>query len=187
MPYGQPSVDDYYSISANTNFFSSNYTKINKAEVLMEYAEVEFILAELNGWSQANYEAGVRANMEYWGVAAADIDAYVANLPAATQEHVMNQKYIALLGNADEAWNEYRRTGYPNTSILLMPGETNTRPNGTTYVFTPLLSGNVVLTDLPSRVRYPVPQQTLNRANWNEAVSRLSNGDEINSKLYFAR
>lgn len=187
MPYGQPSVDTFYGASANINFFSHDYMKINKPEVLMEYSEVEFILSELNGWSQANYEAGVRANMEYWGVAASDIDAYIANLPAATQEHVLNQKYIALLNNADEAWNEYRRTGYPNTSILLMPGETNTRPNGTTYTFTPLISGNVVATDLPGRVRYPTKQQTLNRTNWLEASSRLSNGDEINSKLYFAR
>ena len=187
MPYGQPTVDTYYGVSSNVNFFSSNYTKINKAEVLMEYAEVEFILAELNGWSQANYIAGVRANMERLGVDAEEIDSYIANLPAANQEHVMNQKYIALLGNADEAWNEYRRTGYPNTSILLMPGETNTRPNGTTYVFTPLMSGNVIATDIPGRVRYPIGQQTLNRVNWTEASSRLSNGDEINSKLYFAR
>ncbi|MBF0596569.1 SusD/RagB family nutrient-binding outer membrane lipoprotein [Faecalibacter rhinopitheci] len=187
MPYGQPTVDTYYGLSSNVNFFSHNYKKINKAEVLMDYAEVEFILAELNGWSQANYIAGVRANMEYWEVKPEMIEAYIANLPAANQEHVMNQKYIALLGNADEAWNEYRRTGYPNTSILLMPGETNTRPNGTTYVFTPLMSGNVIATDIPGRVRYPIGQQTLNRVNWTEASSRLSNGDEINSKLYFAR
>lgn len=186
MPYGLPSVETQFS-SANINFFSSNYTKINKAEILMEYAEVEFILAELNGWSQANYVAGVRANMERLGVASAKIDAYVASLPSASQEHVLNQKYIALLGNADEAWNEYRRTGYPNTSILLMPGETGTRPDGTTYTFTPLMSGNVVASDLPGRVRYPITQQTLNRANWTAASAGLSNGDEINSKLYFAR
>lgn len=187
MPYGQPTPDATYLNTSIINFFSSNYTKINKGEVLMEYAEVQFILSEVNGWSQANYEAGVRANMERWGVDTASIDAFVAALPAASQEHVLNQKYITLLGNADEAWNEYRRTGYPNTSILLMPGETGTRPNGTTYVFTPLISGNVVVTDLPGRVRYPVSQQTLNRANWTAAISGLSNGDEINSKLYFAR
>ncbi|RLZ12391.1 SusD/RagB family nutrient-binding outer membrane lipoprotein [Faecalibacter macacae] len=186
MPYGLPTVETVFSSSA-INFFNSNYTKINKAEVLMEYAEVEFILAELNGWSQANYEAGVKASMEKMGVDSAEITAFIATLPAATQEHVLNQKYIALLGNSDESWNEYRRTGYPNGTILLMPGATGTRPDGTTYVFTPLMSGNVVASDIPGRVRYPIGQQTLNKANWTTASAGLSNGDEINSKLYFAR
>ncbi|MDH1884089.1 SusD/RagB family nutrient-binding outer membrane lipoprotein [Empedobacter sp. GD03797] len=186
MPYGLPTVETGFSSSA-INFFNSNYTKINKAEVLMEYAEVEFILAELNGWSQANYEAGVKASMEKMGVDSAEITAFIATLPAATQEHVLNQKYIALLGNSDESWNEYRRTGYPNGTILLMPGATGTRPDGTTYVFTPLMSGNVVASDIPGRVRYPIGQQTLNKANWTTASAGLSNGDEINSKLYFAR
>jgi len=187
MPYGQPRVDAFYGLTSNINLFSSNYTKINKPEVLMEYSEVEFILSELNGWSQANYENGVKANLEKWDVDAGDIATYVAALPAASEENVLTQKYITLLGNADEAWNEYRRTGYPTGSVLLLPGATNTRPDGTTYVFTPLQSGNVVATNLPSRVRYPITQQTLNRGNWEKAVATLSNGDEINSKLYFAK
>ncbi|WP_313581914.1 SusD/RagB family nutrient-binding outer membrane lipoprotein [Chishuiella sp.] len=186
MPYGLPTVETAFA-SSKINFFSSDYTKIDKAEILMEYSEVEFILSELNGWSQDNYEAGVKANMERLGVSSIDIDTYLARIPSASEENVLNQKYIALLGNSDESWNEYRRTGYPNGSILLKPGATGTRPDGTTYVFTPLMSGNVVATDLPSRVRYPITQQTLNRNNWSEAVSKLTNGDEINSKLFFAK
>jgi len=187
MPYGLPSVETDYAASAALNFFSRDYKKINKAEILMEYSEVEFILAEKNGWSQTNYVNGVKANMERLGVNPNDITTYIAALPAASQEHVLNQKYIALLGNADEAWNEYRRTGYPNASILLMPGQTGTRPDGSTYTFTPLMSGNVVATDIPARLRYPITQQQLNAVNYKEAISKLSNGDEINSKLYFAK
>lgn len=186
-PYGQPRVDAYYGTPSNINFFSSNYTKINKPEVLMEYSEVEFILSELEGWSQARYESGVISNLERWNVAPADIIAYVNALPAANKENVLTQKYITLLGNADESWNEYRRTGYPTGEVLLLPGKTGTRPNGTTYIFTPLQSGNVVATDLPARLRYPVTQQTLNESNWQLASSTLSNGDQINSKLYFAK
>ena len=187
MPYGMPDVDNFFLQIANVNLFSSKYIKINKPETLMEYSEVEFILSELNGWSQSNYVAGVRANMEKWGVSQSNITAFLNSLPSANEENVLTQKYISLLSNADEAWNEYRRTGYPNSSILLMPGQTGTKPTGQTYVFTPLISGNVVANDLPARVRYPITQQTLNRENWNEASSRLSNGDEINSKLFFAR
>ena len=55
------------------------------------------------------------------------------------------------------------------------------------YPFTPLMSGNVVAKDLPARVRYPITQPSLNGANYKEASSRLSNGDEIDSKLFFAK
>src|SRR5690606_10731319 len=91
---------------------AANYT-----EYYMEYAEVCFILSEVNNWDQDWYEAGVRASMERWGVEAAAIDAYVAALPAASEETVMMQKYIALYMQPMEAWSEYRRTGYPNTLV----------------------------------------------------------------------
>jgi hypothetical protein len=44
----------------------------------MEYAEVAFILSEVNGWDQDWYEEGVRASMERWGIAQPEIDAYIA-------------------------------------------------------------------------------------------------------------
>lgn len=47
-----------------------------------------------------------------WSVAAADIDTYVAALPAANEENVMMQKYIALYMQPMEAWSEYCRTGF---------------------------------------------------------------------------
>ena len=43
----------------------------------MEYAEVAFLLSENNNWNQTEYENGVRASMEKWGVANADINAFV--------------------------------------------------------------------------------------------------------------
>ena len=68
-----------------------------------------------------------------------------------------------------------------------MPGATGRRPNdNSTYVFTPLQSGNVVATRLPDRVRYPTTQQTLNPVNWKKAAAELG-GDEIDKKLYFAK
>src|SRR5690606_29477331 len=113
------------------------------------------------------------------GIASTEIEAYISNLPAASERNVLTQKYITLFYNPDEAWNEYRRTGYPDTQILLMPGESSTRPHdGSEYTFTPLQSGNVIADDLPARVRYPVTQQTLNPQNWSAAAERLG-GDEI--------
>lgn len=187
VPNGLPDVEPYYEAPVNINIFSKDVLSATRGEVLMEYAEVEFILSENNSWSKAHYENGVKANMERVGVPATDIATFIAKLPAANQRNVMNQKYVSLFYNPDEAWNEYRRTGFPDTEILLMPGETAKRPHdGSTYTFIPFQSGNVVAKDLPARVRYPVTQQTLNGANWSNAVSKLG-ADEIDKKLWFAK
>ncbi|MEN5058392.1 SusD/RagB family nutrient-binding outer membrane lipoprotein [Sphingobacterium kitahiroshimense] len=187
VPIALPRVETYYQTATNINFFSNEILKATRGEVLMEHAEVAFILSEIKGWSKAEYETGVRASMERVGVPVASIDAFVATLPAPSERTVLTQKYVSLFYNPDEAWNEYRRTGYPDTEVLLMPGETATRPHdGSTYVFTPLQSGNVVAKDLPARVRYPVTQQTLNGKNWRDAVNLLG-ADEIDKKLWFAK
>lgn len=99
---------------------------------LLTNAQRAFILAEaaltLPGLSipasqaQALYEEGIRASMQEAGVPASDITAYFAANPtvvtlagttAQQVEQVINQKYIALTGNSLEAWNDWRRTGFP--------------------------------------------------------------------------
>ncbi|WP_430815041.1 SusD/RagB family nutrient-binding outer membrane lipoprotein [Carboxylicivirga sp. RSCT41] len=155
-------------------------------ELYMEYAEVCFLLSENNAWDQTWYERGVEASMQKWGVAQADIDAYLATLPAATMETVLTQKYIALYMQPYEAWAEYRRTGYPNT--LVMPGGSYDvvvpRGDGTTttwsYDFDPLED----LTDLPDRVRYPLLEQNLNGDNRAAAANAIG-GDEMDTELWW--
>src|SRR5690606_25166456 len=110
------------------SYMSSKVLRPDFGSVLMEYAEVQFLLSEINNFDQTAYENGVRASMEKWGVPTAKIDAFVANLPAANLENVITQKYVALYMQAHEAWAEYRRTGFPNTDILLLPGESYTLP-----------------------------------------------------------
>lgn len=187
MPSGLPSgfVSDN-SENKLTSYMSYHIMKPDYGEVLLGYPEVMFILSETNGWSQSEYEEGVRASMEKWGVEQDDIDDYMASLPAANEENVLTQKYIALFMQGKEAWAEYRRTGYPNGDVLLLPGDTGTDIFGETYTMTPLKSGNVTPTRIPDRVRYPLGEQTLNRSNYQEASSHLSNGNEIDSKLWWA-
>ncbi|GAA4293409.1 SusD/RagB family nutrient-binding outer membrane lipoprotein [Aestuariibaculum suncheonense] len=153
-------------------------------QYLMEFAEVSFILSEINNWDQIHYENGIKASMLKWGISETDINNYMSSLPAASEASVLTQKYIALYMDAQTAWQEYRRTGYPMT--ILKPGtEFSVTPiQGTTldYTFTSLVEG---VTDLPYRLQYPDFERTLNGENRSEAVSRLSNGDAINSKLYW--
>jgi len=190
---------DYYGIpyaytNANRLDFDSysfpSATIITPAygEVLLEFAEVSFILSEHNGWSQNEYETGVRASMERWNVATSVIDTFITSLPAATEETVLTQKYVALYMQPHESWAEYRRTGFPNTSVLLLPGETatlstdqTTDSGDTDYEF---ISGGG-LDDLPKRLRYPQILQTLNGSNRENAVKNLNNGDKVTSNIFW--
>lgn len=181
MPYGIPSSLTGSQI-ASANFFSKNILKPDYTEILMEYSEVQFLLSEANGWSQSNYEAGVKASLERWGIDSTSANAYVNTLPSASKENVLTQKYVALFMQPYEAWAEYRRTGYPNT--LLLPGQTGTlnvatSSGQTTYTFTSLIAG---LTDLPTRLFYPISVQTLNTVNY-QAASNSIGGDQMNTKL----
>lgn len=185
QPYGLPEDLSASQAAVANNFFSKYVYKRNYTEILMEYSEVEFLLSEANGWSQANYVNGVTASMQKWGVPAASIASFVATLPPASKANVLTQKYVALFMQPYEAWAEYRRTGYPDTSILLLPGETAQLvvpapvTGETTYTFEPLIPG---LTDLPTRLFYPTIIQTLNPENYAAASSAIG-GDKMNTKL----
>ena len=165
--------------------------KPDYAPVLMEYAEVCFLLSEVNGWSQTDYVNGITASMQKWGVDAADITTYLGAVPAASMENVLTQKYIALYMDGHTAWAEYRRTGYP--AAILKPDVTNF-PDGRPYsVFEPT-SGEYkyfifipipaeITNELPTRMEYPDFESTLNTTNYLDAVGRLSDGNSLTSKL----
>ena len=172
------------------SFMSSKILRPDYGEVIMEYAEVEFLLAELNNNNQVNYVNGVRASMEKWGVADTEITNYLATLPVATRENILNQKYIALYMQPNTAYAEYRKSGFPNT--LVKVGEQIDLPQNqidaqapegrvTSYTFIP----GPDVQDLPFRLRYPQILQTLNGENRAAAAAKLSEGDVITSKLFW--
>lgn len=148
-------------------------------EVFMDYAEVCFLMSEFNNWDQTWYINGIRASMEKWGVPAADIDAYVAGLPAASQETVLTQKYIALYMQPHEAWTEYRRTGYPKT--LIKPNTTYTSSAGVAYTFVPLV---VDAQDIPARIGFSQSEQLLNVDGYKSGVEKLGGADNMLTKLW---
>lgn len=100
---------------------------------LLTNFQVQYILAEAAlvlgtpGDPNTYYRAGIRASMEKTGMTAAEIDNYFATNPSVvtlsgtTQEkraQILTQKYIAWVGNAIEAYNDWRRSGIP---VLLLP------------------------------------------------------------------
>ncbi|MEX0986340.1 MAG: SusD/RagB family nutrient-binding outer membrane lipoprotein [Bacteroidales bacterium] len=154
-------------------------------ETLLEYAEIAFILSERGGWNQGEYENGILASCAKWGVGATDAATYVAAVPAASEETVLTQKYIALYMQGHSAWTEYRRTGFPKTLIPVFSDFSLFVPSTATWLdknFSPLVAE---VTDIPYRMRYPQKEQTLNGESRAAAVEGLDNGDVIYSKLWW--
>lgn len=155
--------------------------KATYGEVFMDYAEVCFILSELQGWDQTWYEKGVEASMLQWEVPAENITLYMETLPAADEENVMTQKYIALYMQPYQAWAEYRRTGYPNT--LTLPGQvTWVDENGEDVIFEPLVDTDG---DLPKRVGYSQEEQLLNPDGYDKGKSLLGGADNMYTPLWW--
>ncbi|WP_410222506.1 SusD/RagB family nutrient-binding outer membrane lipoprotein [Pedobacter sp.] len=148
----------------------------------------------LTGTAKTNFENGILASLKYLykdntGAATAgknpttDLATYktdntlspLVNFDLATTddaklEAILTQKYIAfnmLFGH--EAWNEYRRTGYPKIT-----GTTKT----TTFVS--IVSESTAADKLPTRIQYPTSEFKYNTSNV-PAVNVYSN------KIFWAR
>lgn len=70
------------------------------------------------------FQEGIKAHMADTGLTTAQINTYFGDVANATRvnltgtaaqqhEQIMTQKYISWTGNGLEAWNDWRRTGYP--------------------------------------------------------------------------
>ncbi len=181
LPYGLTEGQAGKFSAQNVSLPGAVYNAANYGEVLQEYSEVAFLISEFNNWSQSDYEKGVQASLEKWGVPAADVQSYVTALPAANQQNVLNQKYIALFTQFLETWSEYRRTGFPNFLVKrndvvfsgVIEGE------NVSYTFSPLFGDGGV----PSRLYYPVKEQTVNKESYQDAIA-AQGGDVIETKLW---
>jgi len=162
---------------ANTSLLTTRFVT-NPASLdytIISYAEVQFILAEaaMKGWINTGtsakdyYESAITANFEQWGI---PIPAGFFALPEVnwdnTLERLMDQKWFAFLfNNTVEAWGEQKRTGLPDLEVGSLA--------------TTITNGLV-----PTRVFYPVLEQSINSANYQGAVSSLG-GDNITNRHWY--
>jgi hypothetical protein len=131
------------------------YDAIRAAMNLYSQDRIGPVLAGFAAGDQAFRHQGLRADETPSGIASAEIDAYLQQPEvqwnaAQWRQKIGLQKWLALYSEGFEQWTEWRRLGYPH----LEPG--------------PL----AVLDEVPRRVPYPVIEQSLNRPNYQEAVSR---------------
>ncbi|MGI4867361.1 MAG: SusD/RagB family nutrient-binding outer membrane lipoprotein [Janthinobacterium lividum] len=133
-----------------------------------------FILAEAAirlgtpGDPQALFQEGIRASMTKAGVSATDITAYFTANPttvtlAGSNEHKLNQiltqKWIAWCGNGIEAYNDYRRTGYPQLQVVQFPN-----PESPSSIPRRLFYPNSEINTNTTQI--PTPQPSIATAVW---------------------
>lgn len=145
---------------------------------MFQAAEGLFIMAEaaargLGGLNaaQANgfYQSAIRASMEYYGVPAAQITAYLAS-PAGTMDagtaglvKLATQKWIALFQDPLNAWAEVRRTCQP---AIVEPGPA------------------AIQAELPRRLQYPANESATNAESYRAAVQRQG-ADNLSTRVYW--
>jgi hypothetical protein len=155
-------------------------------DIIMSYAEVQFLLAEaaVRGWDSGNaqtyYNNGVTAAMQMltvYGSAVApvsniEVTAYLVANPfmtlgttAAKLNQIGTQKWIALFFNGLEAFAEIRRTGYPIITPVNFPGN---------------LTGGT----MPRRLIYDETERVNNTANYNTAITQQGT-DEFTTRVWW--
>lgn len=171
------------------------FCRDNATYTFMDYAEVQFILAEAalkgmisggNTAAKAYYEAGITSNMLKWS----ELGAFSATPTSISDEQIAaflqfqgvqfdinssvsnlteliaNQKYVALFWIGFEAWHEYRRTGFPELTI-----------------------GAGTLNDhiLPTRFAYPSVTIATNSDNANAALVNMGGPNDMKTPLWWSK
>ena len=145
--------------------------------VIISHAQLSLLIAEAmnEGYvsggvtgALAWYKKGIAANLEFNGVSSSDATAYLgqASLDFSTttdgRTKIATQEWIALFGQGFETWTEWRRTKTP----VLAP------------------AAEALISQVPSRLFYPTNEPSLNKANYDAAVSKIS-ADELTSSLFW--
>jgi hypothetical protein len=164
---------------------SSNYTTFSKPAdaiiapdfpaSLLTYSEVELILAEavergynVGGTAAEHYNNGVEASILDWGGTTSDATTYLAQPSVAYataagtyKQKIGMQKWFALYNRGWDGWIEIRRLDYPQ-----------------------IVAPSSALSDFPVRYTYPINEQNLNKANYDDASAAIG-GDKVTTKLFW--
>jgi hypothetical protein len=165
---------------------ATNTLGATKSAVLFSGAESLFLQAEavndgmLTGSALALYEAGIKASFESLGLQDGDAVAYYTQpglgIDAATEQNIITQKYISLNGyGVFEAYNEYRRTGFPAIPRSLNPGALGASTGGASGIG-----------QLPSIVFYPQVEYSTNPVNVGKQPAATVSY-EFNNKIFWAK
>ncbi len=151
--------------------------------IVVSAAEMRFLLSEaiLRTWATGNaaqaYKEGIEIAMRNWAlfgaagrIPADKINAYTAAHPLAgtfndQMNQIHSQFWVATLFDEQEAFANWRRTGYP---VLTPVNAKDNQTNGT----------------IPRRLPYSRTEQGSNRANYDAAVSRQG-ADLLTTRIWW--
>ncbi len=171
-------VNGFPNSYASTSHISDKITSPTFEGLFMDYAEVQFLLAEavergfLNGVAGDFYREAITASITYWGGTVAEANTYLAQPSVAYstatgnyKQKIGEQKWIALYNRGYDSWVEWRRLDFP--------------------VLTPV-SGSGVPTGLiiPLRLIYPVSEQTQNGKSYSDASNTIG-GDLTSVRIFW--
>ena len=147
--------NSFYGDSNNVSLIGTKYLEAEQPAYFMTYAQLNFLMAEARergsittGTAAGYYLEGITASCSANGVGLGAIPTSYSG-GAAGLEQIAKQSWVALYLQGYESWAEYRRTGLP-----ILP-----------------LAQDAQESSIPSRLNYPLSQQSLNGANYSQAVT----------------
>lgn len=173
LPYGLAVAKNIPNVYSR---IGSAFRDIKSPARIYNYPQVLFMMAEAHkiGYLSGGdveaaiaYEAAIRASWQMNGVYnATDFANYYATVaydPATGYEQIMTEKWVHNYLNGYAAWNDWRRTGYPE--------------------LTPAVD-RVNSTGIPVRQAYATSEQTLNKVNYEAAVAAQGT-DDLDTKVWW--
>jgi hypothetical protein len=173
MPNGL--ANDHGIVFSTLSRIGDYFLEPTAPAVLQSYSEVLFLQAEAaeRGWIAGDagtlYRAAITASLAQYGITGEPVATYltqpaVVYTPgAAGLQQIAIQKWIALFMNGPEAYAEWRRTGYPQLTVV--PQSVN---------------GDLI----PVRVFYPSSEQAYNNASLQAAITQ-NGGDDLNDPVWW--
>jgi len=158
--------DDYNY--ANVSPIGPFYAKATLPGYFLSFSELLFLHSEaaakglISGDAATFYNAALASNFEANGIAG-DATAYAEAHPYNGEESIALQNWIGLYGQGFEAWTEWRRNRVP--------------------ALTPAFEGTI--DEIPSRYKYPGIEQSLNKANYDAAVTALGGENNLTAKIWW--
>ncbi len=156
--------------------------------IIMTYAEVEFLLAEaaVKGWIndpvETHYRNGIAASMAYYQVdytsfGWAGFEDYYARSGVAYAQptDVWEQKWLSLFFTGLEPYFELRRWYF----------ESDFDWKGIPFMGP--ACGNLNNDRLPLKFTYPGQEQSLNQANYRDALERIGGSNDFNAPIWLVR
>jgi len=143
---------------------------------ILDYSEAEFLLAEAAERSlyetpenaEAHYNAAVTASILDWGGSVAEATTYLSQTAVAYttasgtwKQKIGVQSWVALYNIGFEGWTSWRRLDFPK---LVAPPD--------------------AVSEIPVRFTYPIIEQTLNAASYQNASAAIGE-DAVETKLFW--